>query len=72
VEFAGLPGNSAWFASPHFPATLAAGRGATTAEYGIHAFPTILLIGRDGRLVEKMSRDPDVARAEIEKLLETK
>jgi thiol-disulfide isomerase/thioredoxin len=56
----------------HVVDTASAGRGATTAEYGIHAFPTILLIGRDGRLVEKMSRDPDVARAEIEKLLETK
>jgi thiol-disulfide isomerase/thioredoxin len=56
----------------HIVDTASTGRGETTAEYGIHGFPTTLLIGRDGKLVEQMSRDPDVARAQIEMLLETK
>jgi thiol-disulfide isomerase/thioredoxin len=56
----------------HIVDTASAGRGETTAAYGVHAFPTTLLIDRNGRLVEKMSRDPELARAEIEKLLATK
>jgi thiol-disulfide isomerase/thioredoxin len=47
-------------------------RGATTAAYGIQAFPTSVLIDRSGILVEKMSPDLDVARDEIKKLLEMK
>jgi thiol-disulfide isomerase/thioredoxin len=56
----------------HIVDTASSGSGETTAAYGIHSFPTTLLIGRDGKLVEKMSRDPDVARAQIEKLLNAK
>jgi glutathione peroxidase-family protein len=56
----------------HIVDTASAGRGATTAAYGVHAFPTMLLIDRNGNLVEQMSRDPDVARAQIEKLLDMK
>jgi thiol-disulfide isomerase/thioredoxin len=47
-------------------------RGATTAAYGIQAFPTTVLIDRSGILVEKMSPDLDMARDEIKKLLEMK
>ena len=45
-------------------------RGATTAAYGIESFPTTLLIGRDGRVVDRMPSDLELARAQIEKLLD--
>jgi thiol-disulfide isomerase/thioredoxin len=47
----------------------ATARGATTAAYGIHSFPTTVVIARDGRVVGGISvRAPDI-RSQIQKLL---
>jgi hypothetical protein len=47
----------------------ATARGATTAAYGIHSFPTTIAIGRDGRVVGEISvRDPDI-HSKVQKLL---
>jgi len=52
--------------------TDATDRGATTAAYGIESFPTTLLIGRDGRVVDRMSVNLDTAQAQVQKLLAAK
>jgi len=40
-------------------------RGATTAAYGITSFPTTLLIGRDGKVIESINVHDDSAIAHI-------
>lgn len=45
-------------------------RGATTAAYGVKAFPTTLLLARDGTVVAHITSS-DSLRPEVEKLLET-
>jgi len=48
----------------------ATARGATTAAYGIHSFPTTLAIGRDGRVVGEVSvQSPDL-QSQVQKLLD--
>jgi hypothetical protein len=44
-------------------------RGTTTADYGVTSFPTTLVIGRDGKLIEELDLRNPRARDEIAKLL---
>src|SRR5437763_11971430 len=51
------------------PHSASKARGATTAAYGVEAFPTTLLIGRDAKLIGDFNPWADDAAARIEKLL---
>jgi len=44
-------------------------RGTTSTDYGITSFPTTLVIGRDGKLIEELDLRNPRARDEIAKLL---
>jgi thiol-disulfide isomerase/thioredoxin len=46
-------------------------RGATTAVYGIHSFPTTLVVGRDGKLLCEFELRGEKARDQIDRLLRT-
>jgi hypothetical protein len=45
-------------------------RGATTAAYDVHYFPTTLLIDRNGVLVKQLDLSSPQARDEVIKLLD--
>jgi uncharacterized protein (TIGR03067 family) len=48
-------------------------RGVTAEQYGVHKFPTCILIDREGRVVREFNAvDAKIACAEIEKLLNEK
>ena len=42
--------------------------GATSAAYGIEKWPTLIAIGRDGRVLGRMPGSPDL-RSQVQKLL---
>lgn len=45
-------------------------RGATTAEYGVVAWPTTVIIGRDGKVVKEMEVRDDDAKEQLLKVLD--
>jgi hypothetical protein len=49
----------------HIPGTGLTARGATTAEYGVIRFPTTLVIGRDGNVLEEVNVRLPTARDRI-------
>ena len=51
------------------PGTEQEGSGATTAEYGVQSFPTTIVIGRDGRVVEELVASDPSCEKELRKLL---
>ena len=47
-------------------------QGATTAEYGIEAYPTTLLIGRDGNVIGEVEVRGPAAHEKVQKAIEAK